>query len=45
MKPFFGPECGTDEQRYFDIETVGSAGLGRRHGWFNPTTQTITQVG
>jgi hypothetical protein len=31
--------------RYFDFTTVGSAGLGRRHGWYNPATKLITQVG
>jgi hypothetical protein len=33
------------EQRYFDITTLGSAGVGRRHGWFQPSTRLVTQVG
>jgi len=30
---------------YFDFEYLSSEGLGRRHGWFNPETGCITQVG
>lgn len=33
------------EERYFDLEVLGSQGLERRHGWYNPATQRITQVG
>ena len=32
-------------QRYFDFTVLGSKGLHRRHGWFNPATKRITQVG
>lgn len=32
-------------QRYYDLMTLGSAGLKRRHGWFDPETRQITQVG
>ena len=46
VKPFFGPECSTpEEQRYFDLTCLGSRGVERRHGWFNPATKTLTQVG
>ena len=34
-----------EETRYFDFTTLGSAGVGRRHGWFDPNTKLITQVG
>jgi ribosomal protein L37AE/L43A len=34
-----------EDQKYFDFTTLGSAGLGRRHGWFDPTSKLITQVG
>lgn len=37
--------CPAGQERYFDLETLGSAGLERRHGWFNPETRRITQVG
>lgn len=29
----------------FDIETLGSRGIGRRHGFYDPTDGLITQVG
>lgn len=38
-------EVPVSEWRYFDFTTVGSAGLGRRHGWFDPASKLITQVG
>lgn len=31
--------------RYYDFTTLGSKGVGRRHGWYDPTTKLITQVG
>ena len=37
--------CAPEDQRYFDLETLGSEGYVRRHGWFNPVTRRITQVG
>lgn len=33
------------DQRYFDLTTVGSAGVERSHGWVDATTRRITQVG
>jgi hypothetical protein len=33
------------ETRYFDFLTLGSKGMTRRHGWFDPITRLITQVG
>jgi hypothetical protein len=30
---------------YFDFDYLSSKGTGRRHGWFNPETKCITQVG
>lgn len=29
----------------FDFNYLGSKGIGRRHGWFNPETKRVTQVG
>ncbi|MGH9541397.1 MAG: hypothetical protein ACRD2H_05905 [Terriglobales bacterium] len=34
-----------ERQRYFDFSTWGSQGEGRRHGWYDPETKLITQVG
>lgn len=31
--------------RYFDFTTLGSAGVGRRHGWYDPATRLIHQIG
>lgn len=31
--------------RYFDFTTLGSEGVSRRHGWFDPETKLITQIG
>lgn len=35
----------TREQLYFDLDCLGSKGVERRHGWFNPATRKIIQVG
>jgi len=41
----------TREQVYFDLDCLGarkrkgSKGIERRHGWFNPATRKIIQVG
>ena len=39
------PNFPADQQRYFDFSTLGSNGNQRRHGWFDPQTKLITQVG
>jgi hypothetical protein len=31
--------------RYFDFTTLGSEGIGRRHGFYDPETRLITQTG
>jgi len=33
------------ECRYFDFICVGSGGITRRHGWFNPADGRIVQTG
>lgn len=33
------------EERYFDFTCLGSEGITRRHGWYNPETKGITQIG
>lgn len=30
---------------YFDLDCLGSRGIVRRHGWFDPVTRRITQTG
>jgi hypothetical protein len=32
-------------ERYFDFMTLGSEGIGRRHGWFDTATRKVTQIG
>jgi hypothetical protein len=44
VKPWFETGAASKEV-YFDLETVGSKGVERRHGWMNPATKCITQVG
>ena len=46
VKPSFAPtEPPAEQTRYFDFMTLGSAGIGRRHGWYDPATGHLTQVG
>lgn len=30
---------------YYDLRVLGSAGVARRHGWYDPQTKLILQVG
>lgn len=34
-----------EQCRPFDLTTLGSAGLQRTHGWFDPATKLVVQVG
>jgi hypothetical protein len=44
--PFFSSDPESDSrQRYFDLDCLGSKGMQRRHGWFDPTNKKLTQVG
>lgn len=43
--PQFDPNPNPPEQRYFDFMCLSSKGVVRRHGWFNPATKLLTQVG
>lgn len=46
VKPFFAAEeIPVERQQYYDIETLGSKGLDRRHGWRDSETHYIVQVG
>lgn len=44
VSPFLQKDDGS-EIRYFDLTTLGSEGVGRRHGWFVPETGRLVQVG
>jgi hypothetical protein len=44
--PFMAQQPVPAEQlRYFDFSFVGSKGPGRRHGWYDPATKLIHQIG
>lgn len=45
VKPMFDPQSEVIEQRYFDLTCLGSEGISRRHGWYNPKTRLLIQVG
>lgn len=47
VKPWFSqlPDPDPSEWRYFDLKVLGSKGVERRHGWFNPEDKCILQVG
>ena len=42
---FVNEEPPAESTRYFDFVTLGSKGIDRRHGWFDPSTRRIVQVG
>ena len=44
VKPQWADRCSS-RAVYFDFDVLGSGGVGRRHGWFDPTTGLITQTG
>ena len=44
--PYFAKEPVAPEVlRYFDLTTLGSDGIHRSHGWFDPQTRLVHQVG
>jgi len=45
VKPFMSERLDIDGARYFDFTCLGSKGITRRHGWFDPETGLILQVG
>jgi hypothetical protein len=46
VKPYFAEEhVPVESLRYYDLEVVGSNGVERRHGWFDPATKLIHQTG
>jgi len=34
-----------EKTRYFDFITLGSKGVERRHGWYDPETRLVVQIG
>jgi len=38
-------EVAPEHCRYYDFTVLGSDGITRRHGWFDPETRRIVQVG
>jgi len=46
VMPYMTTESVPSERtRYYDFECLGSGGITRRHGWFDPATKRIVQVG
>lgn len=46
VMPFFSKEdIAPSEWKYFDIRCLGSDGITRRHGWFNPNDGKLMQTG
>ena len=43
--PHFSRETSMEGARYFDLLTLGSKGIKRRHGWFDPSSKLLLQVG
>jgi hypothetical protein len=44
--PIFTTDPTADSRaKYFDFTCLGSKGVTRRHGWFDPQTRLLTQVG
>jgi hypothetical protein len=45
VRPWFSSRTDLKDAVYFDFETVGSEGLDRRHGWYDPATRLVLQIG
>lgn len=45
VKPFMSDRTDMEGARYFDLSCVGSAGITRRHGWYDPKTLLVLQAG
>lgn len=43
--PYMQADCHPENQCYYDLETIGSNGIERHHGWFDVTTKRVYQVG
>lgn len=38
-------EVPPEKLRYFDLDCLGSRGIERRHGWYDPETKLVHQIG
>ena len=45
MPQFVQNEPSGENIRYYDFTCLGSKGVTRRHGWYDPATKLIVQVG
>ncbi len=46
VKPSWAPAgASLEDAVYFDLQVLGTDGIKRRHGWFDPETRCIVQVG
>ena len=44
--PYMAKETVPAENlRYFDFTCLGSKGIERRHGWYDPATKLVHQIG
>ncbi len=44
--PYFAKgEVAPEQLRYYDLMILGSKGMERRHGWYDPATKLIHQTG
>ena len=41
----FSPDTTPAEQTYFDLDLLGSGGITRTHGWYNPADMKVVQFG
>ena len=45
VKPWMSDRTDMNNAQYYDLTILGSDGITRRHGWFDPNTRLILQVG
>jgi hypothetical protein len=46
VRPYMTDKAVPPEKtRYFDFITLGSKGVDRRHGWYDPETRLVVQIG
>lgn len=45
VKPWMSDRPDMDGARYYDFTVLTGNGIDRRHGWFDPDTRLILQVG
>lgn len=48
VRPTWAPGADTipaERTRYFDLMCLGSEGVTRRHGWYDPASKGLVQIG